>query len=231
MAQIRIDSTKLWIATLTAVLLCKSSKGSTGSLANLNSTNKNTKNNPPLAPNNPTISGSDHPISSSPTEEVLMETASNKAPTNPARRKQPRKSILASFCRGLSFVGVAEPVFRAISQSTLRQIRTPEIANRGIWVLVLLLGILRRTDLEVESPSPAEGIVNQTTHWSTQSAHQLSIQSFGQLHTRHQHQTRYSHIPGKLLFVICLSAHAFSWIQLAYIGTKSDPIVLPTTHQ
>lgn len=107
-----MEMKKLFAATEIGVRRCSSSNGITGSAAHLSSTNKKTTNRTALVANNASNVGLDHSYASVEVEFVLSEMAMSPAPTQPARRKQPRKSIRRNawyavcFARGVAFPGV-----------------------------------------------------------------------------------------------------------------------------
>lgn len=97
-AKLATDNTKLLIATATGVRLTSSSKGMTGSAAHLSSTNRKRTNKTALVVNRPIMIGSDQLYAFVAVELILSEMAIRAAPTHPASRKHPRKSIRLKSC-------------------------------------------------------------------------------------------------------------------------------------
>lgn len=129
-AKLAMDNTKLLMATATGVRLTSNSNGMTGSAAHLSSTNRKRTNKTALVVNNAIMTGSDQFHAFVAVELMLSEMAIRAAPTHPASRKHPRKSIRLKSCIVVCFsvaagLGVAapEPGRDGTSYRTLEWIR------------------------------------------------------------------------------------------------------------
>lgn len=114
MAKLTTDNTKLLMATATGVRLTSSSNGMTGSAAHLSSTSRKRTKKTALVVNRTIMIGSDQLCAFVAVELMLSETAIRAAPTHPASRKHPRKSIRLKSCIAVCFpaaagFGVAAP--------------------------------------------------------------------------------------------------------------------------